>query len=192
MKLILSSCDFSNEASKNTIIANLGKPISDCRVLFIPNEKADSCLIAGGLYHDRVAAFGFNRENVFVFDHNYADDFKNLDIDCIYISGGNTFGTIEKIKRTGFDSVIVNYVKSGVVYIGGSAGAHIATKNIEHVQRYDSNDVNLTDFSGLGLFDGILVCHYNYQRKYDYETLCRESEYNVFYMTDGDSIIYTG
>lgn len=190
MKLILSSCDFSNETSKKTIIENLDKPISECRVLFIPNEKADSYLIAGGLYHERVSAFGFKRENIFVFDHSRADDFKNLNIDCIYVSGGNTFGTMEKIKNSGFDEVIVKYVNSGVIYIGGSAGAHIATKNIEHVQRYDSNDVYLADFRGLGLFDGILVCHYSYLRKYDFDTLCRESEYKVFYMTDDDSIVY--
>ena len=40
MKLILSSCDFRNEKSKKTILNNLGKPIDQCKLLFIPNEKA--------------------------------------------------------------------------------------------------------------------------------------------------------
>ncbi len=38
MKLILSSCDFRNENSKNVILNNLPKPIDKCRLLFIPNE----------------------------------------------------------------------------------------------------------------------------------------------------------
>ena len=40
MKLILSSCDFRNEKSKRTILDNLSKPIDQCKLLFIPNEKA--------------------------------------------------------------------------------------------------------------------------------------------------------
>ena len=40
MKLILSSCDFRNEKSRDVILTNLPKPIEQCRLLFIPNEKA--------------------------------------------------------------------------------------------------------------------------------------------------------
>ena len=40
MKLILSSCDFINENSKQVILDNLDKKLSECKVLFIPNEKA--------------------------------------------------------------------------------------------------------------------------------------------------------
>lgn len=190
MKLILSSCDFNNESARKTIIENLPKPIENCRVLFIPNEKATQEAISGNLYYDRVSAFGFRKENIFVFNHEKADDFAKLDIDCIYISGGNTFGTLDKIKKCGFDKRIVEYVKSGVIYIGGSAGAHIVTQSIEHVQRYDSNDVYLDNFDGLGLLDGVLVCHYTYRRRYDYEELCQQGKYKVYYLTDDDSLVY--
>ncbi len=190
MKLILSSCDFGNEKSKKCITDNLEKPISKCRVLFIPNEKATPEVIASDLYYKRVEAFGFTRQNIYVFDHSKADNFKNLDIDCIYVSGGNTFGTLDKIRKCGFDKNIVEYVKSGVVYIGGSAGAHIATRNIEHVQRYDSNDVYMEDFDSLGLLNGILICHYTYRRRLDYDELCREGKYKVYFLTDEDSLVY--
>ena len=40
MKLILSSCDFRNDNARKTIIDNLSKPISQCKLLYIPNEKA--------------------------------------------------------------------------------------------------------------------------------------------------------
>ena len=190
MKLILSSSDFGNEESRKVIKDNLPCAINQCRLLFIPNEKATKEVIDGGIYHTRMEAFGFSRENVYVFDHNCPDNFRDLDIDAIFISGGNTFGTLHKIRECGFDADIISYVKSGVVYIGGSAGAHIATKSIEHVAKYDENNVGMTNFDGLGLFDGVLVCHYTYLRKYDYDDLCKTSEHKAYFLTDSDSIVF--
>ena len=60
MKLILSSCDFRNERSRQVILDNLPKPISECRLLFIPNEKATSDKVASGKYHARMAELGFD------------------------------------------------------------------------------------------------------------------------------------
>lgn len=189
MKLILSSCDFRNEKSQKVIMDNLPYPIDKCKLLFIPNEKATAEAILGSLYYDRMQEFGFVKENVYVFDHNNPDKFRNLDIDVLYISGGNTFGTLDKIRKCGFDKDIINYVKSGVVYIGGSAGAHIVSKNIQHVEKYDANTVGITDFSGLGLFDGVLICHYTDARKKDYENLSANSEFKAYALTDEDSIV---
>ncbi len=191
MKLILSSCDFRNEKSQKTIMDNLPYPINECKLLFIPNEKATAEAISGSVYYDRMQEFGFEKENVYVFDHNNPDKFRNLDIDVIYISGGNTFGILDKIRRCDFDKDIINYVKSGVVYIGGSAGAHIVSKNIQHVEKYDANTVGITDFSGLGLFDGVLICHYTDARKKDYENLSKNSKCKTYALTDEDSIVST-
>ena len=113
----------------------------------------------------------------------------HTNIDVIYISGGNTFGTLDKIRKCNFDKDIINYVKSGVVYIGGSAGAHIASKDIKHVEKYDENNVGITDYSGLGLFNGMLICHYTDERKADFEKLSANSEYKVYALTDEDSLV---
>ena len=169
---------------------NLPYPINKCKLLFIPNEKATAEAISGSIYYDRMQEFGFKKENVYVFDHNNPDKFRNLNIDVLYISGGNTFGTLDKIRKCGFDKDIINYVKSGVVYIGGSAGAHVASQDIKHVAKYDDNNVEMTDFRGLGLFDGVLICHYTYIRKNDYDKLCKTSEHKAYYLTESDSIIY--
>ena len=188
MKLILSSCDFRNEKSQQVIMDNLPYPIDKCKLLFVPNEKATEKAISSNVYYDRMQEFGFVKENVYVFDDNNPDKFRNLDIDVLYISGGNTLGTLDKIRKCGFDTDIINYVKSGVVYIGGSAGAHIASKDIEHVTKYDDNNVEMTDFRGLCLFDGVLVCHYTEARKENYETLSADTDM-VYKLSDDDSIV---
>ena len=189
MKLILSSCDFGNPTSARFIIDNLCKPISDCKVLYFPNEKVTPEKIKSGKYEARVAAFGFQKKNIYVANYFDPVPFFNLDIDVIYISGGNTFGTMKLIRDSGLDKAIIDYVHRGVVYIGGSAGAHIATADIAHVARYDKDTFGLIDFSGLGLYNGILICHYTEDRKEDFEKLMASSSYVVRSLSDAESIV---
>ncbi len=187
--LMLSSCDFRSENAKDVMIDNLPKAIDDCRVLFIPNEKATHESIVSGKYHRRLEEFGFHADNVAVFDHTCPDAFRNLDIDLIYISGGNTFATLQKLRATGFDKDIVHFVQNGVAYIGGSAGAHIASKDIAHVAAFDDVPDGVTDFNGLGLFDGALICHYTSDREAYFKQLQADSACPVYALTDDDVMV---
>ena len=189
MKLILSSCDFRNEKSKKTILNNLSKPVDQCKLLFIPNEKATYETIHSEKYFLRMQEFGFARDNISVFDYYNEQQFINLDLDVIYISGGNTFATLKRIKDCGFDKEIIRYVRSGVLYIGGSAGAHIATQSVAHIAAFDPIPDGMTDFKGLGLFDGIIFCHYTEEHKALYDKLKSEGKYKVFALRDEDSLV---
>ena len=189
MKLILSSCDFGNPESAKFIYDHLCKPIEECRVLYFPNEKVTQSKIKSGMYEARLSAFGFQRKNIYVADYFNPTPYFGLDIDVIYISGGNTFGTMKLIREAGFDKAIVEYINKGAVYIGGSAGAHIASANIAHVARYDTDTYGIADFSGLGLFDGILICHYAEDRKEHFEELKASGGYSVIALSDNESII---
>lgn len=189
MNLILSSCDFQNDNSRNCIIDNLKIPIEKCRILFIPNERATLKAIKSELYFNRIQAFGFQRDNIYVFNYYNPKAYCDLDIDVIYVSGGNTFATLDRLRKRGFDKEIVNYVNKGVTYIGGSAGAHIITKNIKHVLPFDDNYCGMTDFDGLGLFDGIIFCHYTDERKRHYDKALSEGKYKVHKLTDEDFIV---
>ena len=189
MKLILSSCDFRNEKSKKTIIDNLSKPIDQCKLLFIPNEKATHEAIHSEKYFLRMQEFGFTKDNIAVFDYYNEQQFINLDLDIIYISGGNTFATLKRIKDCGFDKEIIRYVRLGVLYIGGSAGAHIATQSVAHIAAFDPIPDGMTDFKGLGLFDGIIFCHYTEEHKALYDKLKSEGKYKVFALRDEDSLV---
>ena len=193
MKLILSSCDFINDNSRKVINDNVD--VANSKVLFIPNEKATKELINSDKYYKRLYKDGFTENNIYIFDEENANQFINLDIDVIYVGGGNTFATLKKIKDCGFDKYIINYINNGVIYIGGSSGAHIVTKNIEHLLDLDNNYCNLDDYNGLGLLDGIIIPHFN---EVDYEPekriklynkLITENKYKVYTLTNSESII---
>ena len=189
MKMILTSCDFRNDLARKVILDNLPKTIDKCKLLFIPNEKADYQAIHSEKFYSRMRDFGFSRENITVFDYYEPSKYFGLDIDVLYVSGGNTFKTLERIRKSGFDKEIVRYVKSGVTYVGGSAGAHIVTSDISHVKKYDDLPSDMTDFSGLALFDGILICHFTPERRDHYNALVSEGKHKVYALTDDDSLV---
>ena len=193
MKLILSSCDFINDNSRKVINDNVD--VANSKVLFIPNEKATKELINSDKYYKRLYKDGFTENNIYIFDEENANQFINIDIDVIYVGGGNTFATLKKIKDCGFDKYIINYINNGVIYIGGSCGAHIVTKNIEHLLDLDNNYCNLDDYNGLGLLDGIIIPHFNEvdyepeKRTELYNKLITENKYKVYTLTNSESII---
>ena len=189
MKLILSSSDFGHTESAKFIRDNLCPPVEDCKVLYFPNEKATEDMIKSNKYVKRLCGFGFWKENIYVFNYYDPVPYFSLKPDLIYISGGNTFGTLKRIRESGADKLIVDLVHNGVTYIGGSAGAHIATADISHVAIYDEDTFGLTDFKGLGLFSGILICHYSDERMQDFERLKTAGKYRVTALKDNESIM---
>ena len=82
--------------------------------------------------------------------------------DYIYITGGNTFFLLQELKRSGADKIIVEQVNAGKLYIGESAGAMVASANIEYASAMDSvkKAPNLENFYGLGLTDFYTVPHH--------------------------------
>lgn len=188
MKMILTSTDFLTPNSRKAIYDFLGD-ISNTKVLFIPNEKATLEKINSDKYYDRLVECGFKRKNIYIFNKYEPSKFINLDIDAIYVSGGNTFETLKILKDTNFDKEIINYINKEVKYIGGSAGTHIVTKNIEHVLPFDENNTDLDSLDGLGLFDGIIFCHYTDDRKKYVDKAIEENNYNVYTLKDDEYII---
>lgn len=191
-KIILTSCDFRNAESAKGIYDNLPYPISQCKVLYFPNEKATEQWINSNKFYNRLSKFGFVKENIVVYNYFSPPDLDTNNIDVVYISGGNTFGMLKRIRESGADKIILDCVSRGATYIGGSAGAHIASRSIEHVVKYDVETFGLTDFSGLKLFDGIIICHYSELRQADYIGLIEQGERNVIKLRDEDFIILEG
>lgn len=189
MKLILTSKDFLNEKSKKIIIDNLDKPLDLCKVLFIPSKWKSSGEFDIDKYILRLEENGFMRDNCYVLDYNNPKECMNLNIDVIYVGGGNTFELINNLRKSHFDKVLVKYIKNNVIYIGGSAGTHIITKNIKHVLDFDDNLVKLHNFNALGLFDGIIFCHYTTEREKYLFKAKNENKFKIYKLRDDEVIV---
>lgn len=186
MKVILSSKVFGDIEATKKLKMVLDKKFCELKVLLI----ATPCLPYGPeKYMGELVNNGVKNENIIVFNHENSMNYANLDIDVVYVTGGNTFTGLKLLKESGFDSEIIKYLNNGVTYIGRSAGSHIASKNVEHVLEFDTNDIGLIDFNAIGLFDGILVCHYDSNRKICYDNLVNDNKYNVYKLTNQEIMI---
>jgi len=104
----------------------------------------------------------------------------------IFVSGGNTFYLLEKVRESGFDQVINQLLDQGTIYVGASAGATIAGPDIAPVADLDDpSKAKLENTKGLGLVDFVILPHYgkekymsryqkildDYKDKFDLKTL---------------------
>ena len=120
------------------------------------------------------------------------------DSDVIFVSGGNTFYLLEKVKESGFDKVILSLIEKGVIYVGSSAGAILAGPSIEPAKDLDdpSKAPNLKSYEGLGLVDFIILPHYGKEKyKEKYQKIMDEygnGQHKLVLITDEQSIIVEG
>ena len=187
MKIILSSKVFGNAIATNKLKENVELNSNTSKVLFIPTALGDE--FPCDKYFYELLSFGFKKENIIIFNEKEAEKYINLNINVIYISGGNTFTLVKLIKECGFDKEIRKYIELGVPCICRSAGTHLMTKNITHVLNFDENKIGLTDFEAMGIFDGIIFCHYDKNREKFYKKSLNDNQYNVYKITDEEIII---
>ena len=83
------------------------------------------------------------------------------DYSFLFIGGGNTFKLLYDIKRVNMCEPIHEYLQSGGVAFGGSAGAIIFGESLESCALDDNNDVGLKDTQGFDVLGGIsFLCHF--------------------------------
>ena len=99
--------------------------------------------------------------------------------DTIYIGGGNTFLLLHYLKETGFLKLLRQYIQSGKLVFGGSAGAIILGKDIRTAGFCgdpDENTIGLTEFEGLNLInDYTIQCHYEPSQDIELEAFVKEN-----------------
>lgn len=156
-KLILTSYGLTTVIGRKLI----GKELKGCdlsnRKIFLFHElhySIEAMLVESCLN------LGFKQDNI-ILSGQQASNQEVLECDFYYCTEGNTFEVLSLLRERGLDSVIKEGFKKGnKTYIGCSAGAAIAGMSIEEVKDFDRNYVGMVNFTGLGLFDGIIIPHY--------------------------------
>lgn len=81
--------------------------------------------------------------------------------EVLYISGGNTFYLLQQLKAKDLVHFIAEKVRHGMMYVGESAGAMVASPDIEYAQVMDDSDaaLGMFDFKALGIVDFYPAVH---------------------------------
>ncbi len=190
MNIILTSSGLIYEEVITKVKNMILKPFCDLKMLVIPTARKEE--YNKDKYIQDYINLGFRKSNIIMFDDENSNKYCNLDIDIIYVCGGNTFLLQKYLLETKFDIEIKKYIEKGVIYLGASAGTHIAASNIEHVLNFDDNIVNINNFKGLNLINGIIICHYDDSRKEVFNKIRSNSKYPVYSLNDKEVIHFSG
>ena len=81
--------------------------------------------------------------------------------EVLYISGGNTFYLLQQLKAKDLINFIAEKVRHGMMYVGESAGAMVASPDIEYARVMDDSDaaLGMFNFKALGIVDFYPAVH---------------------------------
>ncbi|EKD80741.1 MAG: hypothetical protein ACD_40C00019G0007 [uncultured bacterium] len=83
------------------------------------------------------------------------------DIDAIYVSGGNTNHLLQESHKSNFDSFMRDFVNSGKLYLGTSAGSIIAGPQLPpYLWGDEAGAPDLTGYTSWGLVNFTLLPHW--------------------------------
>lgn len=182
------------------IIKNEGGELAEKRAVFIPT--------AGDPYKNK--DFVEADKNTL---QNYGIEVTDLDLknkteeevdeslamaDILLVAGGDTFYLMEKLKESGADKAIKNFISRGGIYIGSSAGSIICCPTIEGAEKFDNPKLapNLENFNGMGIFNEVVIPHTHKEKYFERvkeatEKLTSKS-FKVHHLTDNDVLFFDG
>ena len=188
--IVLTSCGIINNEFKNRFYEIVTKEeLKDKKVVYI-TTASDGEMNDDKSWMDEeyktILNLGIDEFNI--TEYKIGSEIKINDFDIIYMMGGNTFYLLDVIRKTQFNKTILDFINKGKIYIGSSAGSEILGNSIDVALGYDENNVNMVDFTGLKIVDGLIVPHSN--RKKDFiKELKNKTKENVITLYDGDGII---
>ena len=188
--VILTSCGIINDEQRNKFYKVISEEdLASKKVLYVTTavdgEESDDKHWMN-LEYLTILALGIKEENITEYKIGEEIDYKEFDI--MYMMGGNTFYLLDMIRKYNFDKVIDKFAKEKI-YIGSSAGSIILGNSIEVASSFDLNNVNMEDFTGLKLINGLIIPHAG--RKEDFITNLRNNtNEELIIIYDGDDKYY--
>lgn len=138
----------------------------------------------------------FGITDLLYFDVDKEYDEKKIDellaCDAIFLSGGNTYYFLNFLKKREFLPKLREYVRTGGILIGVSAGSIIMSKTIDITTLHDENIIGLKDYTALGLVDFEFFPHLDHNMKQFLEDLKKysiKSNSVIYACKDGNGII---
>lgn len=197
MKLYLASYAMVSMA-KN--INHEGRDFVGKKAVFIPTAR-DPYDNKDFVEADRIALekYGLDIVELDIKNKNEEEIRKTIvGADIVLVAGGDTFYLMEKLKESGADKVIKDFIKKNGIYIGSSAGSIICCPTIEGAEEFDNPNLakGLDNFDGMGVFKDVIIPHA--QKEKYFERIRSTTErleskgYKVYPLTDDDVLFFDG
>ena len=187
--IFLTSCGIINDNLKNEFYKKINKDIEEVKVLYI-TTAVDGELDDDKSWMDEefqtILDLGILKDNI--IEYKIGNPVNINDFDVMYMLGGNTFYLLDIIRKNNFDIDIKKFINSDKIYVGSSAGSIILGNSIDVALGYDDNNVNITDFTGLKIVDGLIIPHCNRKEEF-INNLKEKTNEKLYLLYDGDGIV---
>jgi len=191
MKLLLTSTGLANKSITDKFLELTGKPATGIKIIFVPTasrtehelkyvQKSRQQLLDLGILGKNIKDMNLDKKIAYSEVRNY---------DVIYVCGGNSFFLLKKVRESGFDEIIKEFVKNNKLYFGVSAGSLLVCPDISIASPCDENDVGITDLTGLNLIDVIVSPHYCEKERQLIEDFRKKSKIQVIPLTDNQALL---
>lgn len=191
IKLLLTSLGITTKQIRDELIRLTGKNPTATNILFITTaaklDKDPGYMLKE---RTRLQDTGFNVHEYDIEGKRTEELRKEINANhVIYVSGGKPFFLLKSARESGFDKLIKT-LGDDKVYVGQSAGSYLVCPTLEMAlwKNPNRNTYGITDFSGIGLVDFIVVSHYKEKYKELVEQKRRETNYKVYPLTDEQAI----
>ena len=177
------------------ILPHLNRAPADLRVLFIPtaaNVNEDKSYVLTD--KNKLLSLGFHVTELDL-SQKQPSEIRNVvrKSDIIYVAGGNTFYLLQEIRESGFDTMLKEFLGSGGIYIGSSAGSAVLCPSIEYIRQMDDPTLapRLKSFTGLQLVDFLVLPHYDDESLREKFTLIQQeygAQHKILSITDNQFV----
>ncbi|MBI5065143.1 Type 1 glutamine amidotransferase-like domain-containing protein [Candidatus Woesearchaeota archaeon] len=190
-KMILTSTGLASQNIINQFLKLINKPASKIKIVFVPTaSRTEEELKYVEESKRELLDFEIEEKNIKTLNLDNPIKYTEIkDYDVLYVCGGNTFYLLKKVRESGFDKIIIEFVENNKLYFGVSAGSILVCQNIEIASPGDENDVNLRDLKGLNLVDVIVSPHYCEKERKDVEKFKKKSKIPVVTLTDSQALL---
>lgn len=172
------------------------KPLSECKALIMHTAKKRKQFGYVKFLRQLLIKYGLKKKNI--YDANITKKInakKFKDIDLFFSCGGNTFYIIDRIRKTGFDKWIKDFVRKNGIYVGASAGSIIVHKTIELAgwgKERDLNEIKLQKLGGLNLTNIAILPHYKKRAEREVEEFKKKANYPILALKDKQALLING
>lgn len=116
---------------------------------------------------------------------------------CLYISGGNTFYLLQELKKKNLLPLIRERIHQGMVYLGESAGAIIASRDIFYNHIMDDKNLapGLTEYSALSMVDFFVLPHWKefpFEESSQQTATAYDGQLKLLKLTNQQAVLVTG
>ncbi|OGO89332.1 MAG: hypothetical protein A2Y24_04220 [Clostridiales bacterium GWE2_32_10] len=193
-RLLLMSAGFCTESLQRKAKDFFEKDMKEVKVMYFdtaaePEEDKE-------YLQDELAwiyATGISKENIEKYEMtSELTEEEMLTYDAIWMSGGNTYYLLDRIRKTGFDKKLAKVLEEGALYMGASAGSMVATVNIDVTYFMDNNFLNLQDLRGMEFFHTRIIPHKRLECEKRIAECQEKIQEEIIVLTDAEAVYVEG